>query len=96
MGKRQAGTILCQTVGCTVVYATARGNQPLRSPQIILLYIDWDYARWIPAEMHESGGYRTMRTQAMAGGEPAKTAKEIPVLQDSKEAEATRSCCHQQ
>lgn len=78
-----------------MVYATARGNQPLRSPQIILQYIDWDYARWIPAELHESGDYCTVRTQAKEGGEPAKTAKEIPVLLDSKAAKVTRSHCHQ-
>lgn len=74
IGKRKAGTILCQTVGCTVVYATARGNQPLRSPQIILLYMD--FIRWIPAQVHESGGYCTMRAQAVEGGEPGSIAKE--------------------
>lgn len=64
------------------MYATARGNQLLRSPQIILLYMD--YTRWIPAQVHESGDSCTMRSQAMEGGEPARIAKEIPVLLDSK------------
>ena len=72
-GKRKAGAVLCQPV------CHSRGNQALRSTQIILPRTDWDCSGWLPAWVHESGGYCADRTQALEGGEPAKTAKEILV-----------------